>query len=308
MAEIPASLVKQLREKTSAGMMDCKKALVESGGDLEAAFDWLRKKGLSAAAEKAGRIACEGLVGVYVKDAVGAMVEVNSETDFVARNEAFQAFVRAAAAIALAKGGVVEQVKTASYPGGEGTVADELTRLIATLGENLVIRRSIALSVSSGIVASYVHNAVASGLGRIGVLVAVESDADAGQLADLGKRLAMHVAATNPEALSIDDVAPAALERERAILVEQARITGKPEPIIEKMGKGRLRKYYQEVVLTEQTYVVDGQSRVGDVVEAAAKALGVPVAVVGFERFSLGEGIARERSDLAAEAGRPLAG
>jgi elongation factor Ts len=301
MAEITAALVKELREKTGAGMMDCKKALGETAGDLEGAVDWLRKKGLAAAAKKAGRVAAEGLVGVAVDGAVGAMVEVNSETDFVARNDTFQGFVAAVAKQALTVGDDVEKLKVAACPGSSRNVADELTHLVATVGENMSLRRTARLTVSSGVVASYVHNALAPGLGKIGVLVALESSAPADKLAAFGRQLAMHVAAANPQALDIGTVDPRSLERERDVLREQARVSGKADAIIDKMVEGRLRKFYEEVVLLEQVYVIDGESRVKAAVAAAAKELGAPIAVTGFARFQLGEGIQKEQSDFAAE-------
>jgi elongation factor Ts len=307
MAEvITAALVKELREKTGAGMMDCKKALAETGGDLEGAVDWLRKKGLSAAAKKAGRLAAEGLVGVALKGAAGAVVEVNSETDFVARNETFQNFVRTVAELALAGDGALEALKKAIYPGSGRTVEDELTHLIATIGENLVLRRSQRLAVEEGIVASYIHNALGPGVGRIGVLVALAANAPSEKLADLGKQLAMHVAAANPLYLDIPSVPAAALDRERAVLREQARESGKSEAIVERMVEGRLRKFYEEVVLLEQIFVVDQESRIAKVVETAAKTVGVPIRITGFVRFALGEGIDRPRSDFAAEVAAQL--
>jgi elongation factor Ts len=301
MAEITAALVKELREKTGAGMMDCKKALAEVAGDLEGAVDWLRKKGLSAAAKKAGRVAAEGLVGAAVDGRVGAVVEINSETDFVARNDKFQAFVAAASKLALKTGADAEALKAAAYPGTGRSVADELTHLIATIGENLSVRRAATLSVGTGLVASYVHNAWAPGLGKIGVLVALESSAGADALTALGRQLAMHVAAANPQALDTQSVDPKSLDREREVLREQARASGKAEAIIDKMVEGRLRKFYEEVVLLEQVYVVDGESRVKDVVAAAAKQAGAPIAVTGFVRFALGEGIQKDHGDFAAE-------
>jgi elongation factor Ts len=300
MAEITASLVKELREKTGAGMMDCKKALGEVAGDLEQAVDWLRKKGLAAAAKKAGRVAAEGLVGLASEGKSGAAIEVNSETDFVARNEQFQGFVTTVAKLALSHGEDVEALKSAKLPSGE-TVSEELTRMVATIGENMSIRRAARLSVGSGIVASYVHNQVAPGLGKIGVLVALESTADQAKLQALGRQIAMHVAAAHPQALDVGSVDPQSLDRERDVLREQARASGKPENIIEKMLEGRLRKFYEEVVLLEQVYVVDGESKVKDVVAKAAKEFGAPVALTGFVRYQLGEGIARETTDFAAE-------
>ncbi|MBP2312387.1 translation elongation factor Ts [Azospirillum soli] len=301
MAEITASLVKELREKTGAGMMDCKKALAETGGDLEGAVDWLRKKGLAAAAKKSGRVAAEGLVAVATAGTVGAVVEVNAETDFVARNDKFQAFSAKAAELALAGTGDVEALKQAAYPGTSHSVQDELTSLIATVGENMNLRRSVRLSVPAGVVVSYVHSAIAPGLGKIGVLVALESTGDAAKLAELGKQIAMHIAAARPDALDIADVDTSALERERNVLAEQARASGKPENIVEKMLEGRIRKYYEEVVLLEQTYVIDGETKVRKVVENVAKEIGTPVKLTGFVRYALGEGIEKAESDFAAE-------
>jgi elongation factor Ts len=306
MAEVSAALVKELREKTGAGMMDCKKALGETAGDLEAAVDWLRKKGLAAAAKKAGRVAAEGLVGVLAEGVRGVVVEVNAETDFVARNDQFQAFVRKVTEIALAEGADLAKLAQRPYPGEGKSVAEKLTQLIATIGENMNLRRVAGLEVGQGVVASYVHNATAPGLGKIGVLVALESTGDKEKLMALGKQLAMHVAAANPQALTIADVDPRALERERAILADQARASGKPEEIIAKMVEGRLRKYYEDVVLLEQIYVVDGESRVKQVVEQAAKAVGAPVKLAGFVRMALGEGIEREQKDFRAEVAAQL--
>ncbi|MDB5375376.1 MAG: elongation factor Ts, partial [Belnapia sp.] len=262
MAEITALLVRDLRDKTGAGMMDCKKALVESGGDMEAAIDWLRTKGLSAAAKKSGRLASEGLVGVASGPNVAAMVEVNAETDFVARNEQFQNFVAEVAGLALSVGDDVEHLKGAIYPGTRHSVAEELTRLIATIGENMTIRRAKRITVGSGVVATYTHNAIKPGLGKIGVLVGLEGTSEIDALEQLGRQIGMHVAATRPEALDASAVDPSALEREKAVLTEQARASGKPDAIIEKMVEGRIRKYYEEVVLLEQVWVHDGESRV----------------------------------------------
>ena len=295
MAEITAALVKDLREKTGAGMMDCKRALGEANGDIEAAIDWLRKKGLSAAAKKSGRVAAEGLIGVASAPRVAAMVEVNAETDFVARNETFQSFVETVAKIALTVGDDVEALRAAPFPGSGRTVAEELTHLVATIGENMTLRRARVLRVKQGAVATYVHAALRPGLGKIGVLVAVEGAGEVDALETLGRQVGMHVAATRPEALEIDAVDPAALERERSVLSEQARASGKPEAIIEKMVDGRIRKYYEEVVLLEQVWVHDGESRVRAVVKKAGAKLD------GFARFQLGEGIERETGDFAAE-------
>lgn len=302
MTAITASLVKALRDKTGAGMMDCKKALSETGGDMERAVDWLRAKGLAAAARKAGRTAAEGLVGVSADgSASGALVEVNSETDFVARNADFQRFVADAAGIARSVGGDVEALKEADYPGSGRAVSAELTELAGRIGENLVLRRCAALSVERGLVASYVHNAAAPGMGRIGVLVALRSGAAAGALATLGKQLAMQVAASRPMAASRESVDPAALERERAVLADQARQSGRPDHVIEKMIQGRLRKWYEEVVLPDQLFVIDGKSRVRDAVAAAAKEAGAPIEIAAFARFEIGEGVEKQETDFAAE-------
>ncbi len=300
MAEITAALVKDLREKTGAGMMDCKRALSETAGDLEGAVDWLRKKGLSAAAKKAGRVAAEGLVGAATKDNAGALVEVNAETDFVARNEQFQTFVRTVTELALSAADL-EALRTAAYLGTGRDVAGELTQMIATIGENMNLRRSTRLTVSPGVVVSYMHNALTPNLGKIGVLVAVQSSADAGKLAEFARKLALHVAAANPQYLDIASVDPKALDRERDILREQAKTSGKADVIIEKMVEGRLKKFYEETVLTEQIFVIDGESRMTKVLEQAATDLGAPVKVAGFARFALGEGIDKGTNDFAAE-------
>lgn len=301
MAEITAALVKELRDKTGAGMMDCKRALSENGGDMEAAVDWLRSKGLSAAEKKSGRVASEGLVGISVGGNAGAMVEVNAETDFVARNDKFQDFVRTVADLGLANDGDLETIRSSGYPGENRTVDEQLTDLIATIGENMSLRRAISLSVSKGVVTNYIHNAVAPGLGKIGVLVALESEADEASLEELGRQLAMHIAAASPQSVSQDDLDPASVEREREFLTQQARDSGRPEEIIEKMVEGRLRKFFEEAVLLSQTWVHDGESKVEKVVEAKAKELGKPVTVSGFARFVLGEGIEKKEEDFAAE-------
>lgn len=294
MAEITAATVKELRDRSGAGMMDCKKALSETAGDMEAAVDWLRSKGLAAAAKKSSRTAAEGLVGVTVAGTKGAAVEVNSETDFVAKNDQFQAFVRNVAGIALETGEDIEALKAASYPGG-GTVADALTANVATIGENQTLRRAKVLTVGQGAVVPYVHNQAVPGMGKIGVLVALESDAGVDVLEPLGKQLAMHIAAAFPQALHADQLDQDMIERERAIAREKAAESGKPEAIIEKMVDGRIRKYYEEVVLLEQVWVHDGESRVRAVVEKTGAKL------VGFTRFQLGEGIEKEVTDFAAE-------
>jgi elongation factor Ts len=307
MAQISAALVKELREKTGAGMMDCKKALAESGGDLEAASDWLRKKGLSQAQKKAGRTTAEGLVGIAFEGGVGALVEVNSETDFVARNESFQEMVRAIARRALDAEGDVAKLKTLELPTGR-TVEDEVTNAIGVIGENMTLRRTATLRVDEGVVGGYVHAQVAPGLGKIGVLVGVRSSSgDSARLADIAKQIAMHVAASNPQSVDVDALDPALVQHERAILVDQAKASGKPDNIIEKMVEGRLRKFYEEVVLNEQLFVIDTDKKVKDFVAAEAEALGAPVAVAGFVKFVLGEGIAKEDTDLAAEVAQ-LAG
>jgi elongation factor Ts len=280
--------------------MDCKKALNATSGELEPAVDWLRKQGLAAASKKAGRVAAEGLIGVATTGKEGVLVEVNSETDFVARNETFQEFVLKVADVALTANGDMDAVKTSAYPGGK-TVADKLTELIGSIGENMQLRRAAKLSVGQGAVVSYVHSAVAPNLGKIGVLIALESTADADKLAALGKQIAMHVAATNPQSLSIESLDKAAVERERNVLADQARASGKPEEIINKMLEGRLRKFYEEVVLLEQVYIIDGESKVSKVITEAAKTVGAPVKLVGFKRFALGEGIEKAQSDFAAE-------
>ena len=308
MAQVTAALVKQLREKSGAGMMDCKNALKETDGDLEAAVDLLRTKGLTTAAKKAGRVASEGLIGVATDGTVAAAVEVNAETDFVGRNETFQGFVATLAKLALEIGGDVEALKAADYPGTGRSVADELTQLIATIGENLSLRRVAVQRVPTGVAARYVHGPVATDLGRIGVLVGLESTGDAEKLAALGKQLAMHISFSRPESISAEDLDPALVERERTILADQARESGKPEEIVQKMVDGRIRKYYEDVVLLEQTWVIDDESKVKDVLAAAAKDVGAPVAVSGFTCFVLGEGIEKEEADFAAEVAATLAG
>ncbi len=294
MAEITAALVKELRERTGVGMMDCKRALTETGGDVEAAVDWLRREGMATASKKAGRVAAEGLVGALADGGRGVVVEVNSETDFVARNETFQEFVNTLGGLALDAGGDMEALGAAAYPGFDGTVGEKLTDLIACIGENLQLRRAEGLSVGNGVVATYTHNAAAPGLGKIGVLVALESAADATKLAALGKQLAMHVAAASPRALSVETLDPDLLARERSVLSDQAKSSGKPEDIVEKMVEGRIRKFYQEVVLLEQVYVVDGETKVAKVIDDVGKDLGEEIRLSGFVRFALGEGVERD--------------
>ncbi len=301
MAEITAALVKDLREKTGAGMMDCKKALAETSGDTEAAVDWLRKKGLAAAAKKSGRVAAEGLVAVASSGTAAAVAEVNAETDFVARNDKFQDFARGVAELALSVDGDIDALKATNFPGTERNVEEQVTHMIATIGENMALRRSAGLKVGAGVVSTYVHSAIQPGLGKIGVLVALESEGDAARLDEVGKQIAMHVAAANPLFLNREAVDTSALDRERDVLSEQARASGKAEDIIAKMVEGRLRKYYEEVCLIEQIFVIDGESKISKVIESLAKELGKPVALTGFVRFALGEGIEKEESDFAAE-------
>jgi elongation factor Ts len=308
MTAISASLVKELRDKTGAGMMDCKTALTETKGDIEGAVDWLRKKGLSKAANKAGRIAAEGLIGVTSKDTEGAMVEVNSETDFVARNEQFQDMVRKIASLAPKAGGDLDKLLSLPFPGKSLSVADYVKEMVATIGENMSVRRTVALSVGSGVVAEYVHNKVADGLGKIGVLVALESKGDKAALAGLGRQLCLHIAAANPVAITVEDLDPALVERERAVYTEQAKASGKPPEIAAKMVEGRLRKeFYQQVVLMQQVFLGaggDGKQTVEQVVKAAEKTAGAPIKVAKFARYALGEGIDKKDGDFAAEVAK----
>ena len=298
---ISAALVKQLRDMTGAGMMDCKAALAETGGDLEAAVDWLRKKGLSKADKKAGRTAAEGLIGIASDAKSAVVIEVNSETDFVARNDAFQALVRNVADVALGTDGSVQAVAAAAYPGSGKSVEDSIRDAVATIGENMALRRSAKLTVDKGVVATYVHSAVSDGLGKIGVLVAVETDGNADAAQAFGRQVAMHVAAINPLALTEAEVDPAAVAREKEIFSEQARQSGKSENIIEKMVEGRLRKYFEEVVLLKQAFVLNPDLTVEKALKEAEKEIGGPAKITGFVRFALGEGIERETSDFAAE-------
>lgn len=304
MTEISASLVKALRDKTNAGMMDCKKALTETNGDLEAAVDWLRKKGLAAAAKRSGRIASEGLIGVSVADSGsrGALVEVNSETDFVARNSIFRELVATVARIADECGGDIDAIRQAIFPPSGRTVDEELVHLAATIGENITLRRADALSVDHGLIASYVHSAQGPGIGRIGVLVALQAERADQAALDLAKKLAMHVAAANPLAVSRAELPSDALDRERSVLMEQARGSGKPEQVIQKMVEGRLAKFYEEVCLLEQPFVMDPQTKIAAVVEAAGRELGSPMQVRGFVRYALGEGINKPQSEEPAAA------
>lgn len=295
MAEITAAAVKELRDRSGAGMMDCKKALTEANGDIEAATDWLRAKGLAAAQKKSSRTAAEGLVGVAVAGTKGVAVEVNSETDFVAKNDQFQDFVRTVSTVALESGAAdAEALSAQPHPAG-GTIAEKLVANIATIGENQNLRRVAHVEVTEGVVVPYVHNAAAPGLGKIGVLVALEGEGEDAVMETLGRQIGMHVAATRPEALDVSAVEPSALEREKNVLTEQAQASGKPPAVIEKMVEGRIRKFYEEVVLLEQVWVHDGESRVKAVVQKAGLTL------KGFARFQLGEGIEKEVSDFAAE-------
>jgi len=302
---VTAALVKELREKSGAGMMDCKKALAETDGDMEAAIDWLRTKGLATAAKKSGRVASEGLVAFAVDGTKGAVIELNAETDFVARNTEFQEFASTLAGLALAAGDL-DALTAADYPDTGRNVAEELTHKIATIGENMSLRRMAAVSVGSGAVVSYMHNATAAGLGRIGVLVALESGAGADVLEQLGKQIAMHIAATAPASLSVDDLDKDMVQRERDVLIEQAKASGKPQEIAEKMVEGRMKKYYKEVVLLEQVSVIDGETQISDVVAKAGKDAGAEIALTGFVRFNLGEGIEKEETDFAAEVAAQL--
>ena len=301
MIKIKASLVKALREKTGVGMMDCKKALEENGGDMSASVDWLRAQGISAAAKKSARITSEGLVGLAIDTNKGALVEVNTETDFVARNEDFQIFVKALSNISLEGKSSVDDLNSAFYLNSKNTVGETITNMIATIGENMHLRRVTVLEVENGVVSSYMHNALQPGLGKIGVLLTLDSIGDRKQLETLGKQLAMHIAATNPQALSRETIDSSELEREKNVLTEQARESGKPDEIIEKMVEGRLRKYYEEVCLLEQTFVIDGETRISKVISEASVTIGAPIMISGFVRFALGEGIEKKEEDFAEE-------
>jgi elongation factor Ts len=297
---ISAAQVKELRDLTGAGMMDCKAALAETNGNMEEAVDWLRKKGISKADKKAGRTAAEGLIGVDNGVREAAVVEVNSETDFVARNAAFQEIVANVAKVALAYG-TTEAVAAAKYPGSDKSVTDTIKDAVGTIGENLGFRRSAKLTVPHGAVATYVHNAVADGLGKLGVLVAIETTGNEHAANAFGRQVAMHVAATNPLALTVEQIDPAAVEREKAIFADQARQTGKPEAIIEKMVEGRLRKFYEEVVLMKQAFVINPDVTVEQALKEAEKEIGAPAKISAYLRFALGEGIEKEATDFAAE-------
>jgi elongation factor Ts len=305
MAEITAAMVKDLREKTGAGMMDCKGALNEVGGDIEAAIDWLRKKGLSKAAKKSDRIAAEGLIGLTASGVKGTVVEVNSETDFVAKNDTFQGLVKSITAVAAKTGTEVEAIKAAAYPGG-GTVADAIANAIATVGENMTLRRAASLSVGSGVVASYIHTATAEGLGRIGVLVALESTGKTDELAAFGRQVGMHVAAMNPVALDGSSVDPAVLEREKAILMEKN--AGKPPHVMEKIVESGLKSYFKEVTLLEQPFALDSSKTVGQAAKELEGRAGAPVRITGFVRYALGEGIEKKPDDFAGEVAAAVKG
>ncbi len=301
MAEITAALVKELREKSGAGMMDCKKALTENNGDIEAAIDWLRAKGIAKADKKSGRAAAEGLVGVATAGHKAVLVELNSETDFVARNDAFQDLVRGVAQVALTTDGTVDAISAATYPAAGKPVGDAIKDAIATIGENMTLRRSAMLEVPHGVVATYVHNAAGDGIGKLGVLVALKSVGDKEVLNSIGRQVAMHVAATNPLAIRAEEVDAAVAERERNVFIEQSRESGKPEAIIEKMVEGRMRKFFEEVALLSQAFVVNPELTVGQAVKEAEKLAGAEIEVVGIARLLLGEGVEKEESDFAAE-------
>jgi len=306
MANITASMVKDLRDKTGAGMMDCKKALNETNGDMEAAIDFLRKSGAMKAAKKASRAAADGLVGVSVSGNTGVLVEVNAETDFVARNDEFKAFVKSAADIALKEGGDLQKLLVAGL--GASTVQQTLTDLVAKIGENMSVRRTVALAVNPGVVASYVHNAAGPELGNIGVLVALKSTAAADRLAPLAKQIAMHVAAKAPLALTVEHMDKAVVEREYAVQKDIALQSGKPEAVVEKMMEGRMRKYYEDVVLLQQAFIMDDSLSIAKLLEKSGKDLGAPVEIEGFVRFKVGEGIEKVESDFADEVAQMAGG
>jgi elongation factor Ts len=297
MSAISASMVKELRDTTGAGMMDCKAALTETGGDMQEAVDWLRKKGLAKAAKKSGRTAAEGLVVAATAGNVGVLVEVNSETDFVARNDTFQNMAADIARVALTTNGEVAAVKAATFPGGSKTVAEQVAGMVGQIGENMAVRRSAMVKTPEGVVAAYIHNQTVENAGKIGVLVGLKSSGDKAKLAALGKQIAMHVAAARPLSGRVEDLDPAVVEREKSVLADQARASGKPEEIIGKMVEGRLRKFYEESVLLEQIFVIDGETRVSKVIENAAKQIGAPIEFVGFARLELGEGVERSEGD-----------
>ena len=298
---LSASTIKELREKSGAGMMDCKKALTETDGNMEEAIDWLRKQGLSAVAKKSGRVAAEGLIGVTINNNSGAMVEINSETDFVARNELFQNFVKTCSTLVLSSKNDIEALQKLPFPNTDRTVNQELANNIATIGENMNIRRVEFLEVSEGILVSYVHNNVADGLGRLGVLVALESKAKKNNLLETGKQVAMHIAATSPKSLNIEDLDPQIVEREREVLIDQAMASGKPKEIAEKMVQGRMNKFYQEVVLNEQVSVVDGETKIKDLIKKLSSDINHDVKIKGFKILKLGDGIEISENNFAAD-------
>ena len=309
MINISAALVKELRDKTGAGMMDCKQALIESKANMEAAIDWLRKKGLAKAAKKSGRVAAQGLIGVVGHETSGAVVEVNSETDFVARNAQFQEMVRQIAGLALKAGGDLDTLLARPYPGKSITVEEHVKETIATIGENMTVRRTAALKAVDGVVADYIHNKAADGLGKMGVLVALESKGDKAKLSEFGRQVAMHVAAANPLAVTPEELDKAVIEKERAIYLEQAKTSGKPQDIIEKMVEGRLRKeFFQQVVLLQQVFVLDGKATVEQAVKAAEQTVGAPIKITKFVRYALGEGIDKKDDDFAAEVAAAVSG
>lgn len=308
MATITAALVKELRDKTGAGMMDCKAALNENDGDMEAAIDWLRAKGLAKAAKKAGRVAAEGLIGLAGDDKEVAVVEVNSETDFVARNPSFQELVQTIAAAGPKAKGDLAALGAASYGKTKTNVAETLKEMVGSIGENMTLRRTAYLSAKDGVVANYMHNQAAPGLGKIGVIVALESTGDADALKAIGKQVAMHIAAASPQAVDTDSLDPEVVERERAVLTEQAKESGKPPEVVDKMVEGRLRKFYQDVVLLQQAFVHDPDNTVAKALEAAGKEAGAPIKITGFYRFALGEGIDKGESDFAAEVAAAASG
>lgn len=298
---ITAAMVKELREKSGAGMMDCKKALTEAGGDMEAAIDWLRAKGIAKADKKSGRTAAEGLIAVASTGTAGVVVELNSETDFVAGNAEFQALVNGIADVAMTTDGTIEAVAAANHPATGKTVAATVTDAIGTIGENMTLRRSAKLEVSNGVVASYIHNAVTDKLGKLGVLIALESDGDKEKLTAIGRQVAMHVAATSPLAVTSDEVDADVAERERQVFLEQAKESGKPQNIAEKMVEGRMRKFFQEVALMSQAFVMNPDQTVEEAVKAAEAEVGAPIKVTGMARLLLGEGVEKEEEDFAAE-------
>ena len=298
---LTASMVKELREKSGAGMMDCKKALSESNGQMEEAIDWLRKKGLAAVSKKSGRVAAEGLIGVVIKNNSGIILEVNSETDFVARNDLFQNFVKTCCELALNEKVDVEGLKKISFPNTDRTVDQELANNIATIGENMNIRRLEFLDINEGGLFSYIHNSVSEGLGRMGVLVALESKADVKFLSTIGKQISMHIAATSPKSLDINDLDKTFVEREKQVLIDQALASGKPKEIAEKMVNGRMQKFYQDIVLNEQISVIDGETKIKDLIKKASVDSGFDIKLKGFKIIKLGDGIEVENTNFAEE-------